>query len=204
MKVSKCAIIAVALLVIATALAGCATTQTSVKSGDFGQATPTSGGDNRGSGTSSGNAAGNTVDAGSLFGDLSYDWVEYRIVPAGQDVQPMTIYYKFNQKTGKCTMRFESTQKIEGLPEEMDCTPSGSGTSQSSADPNNIKADIVFEKAGTETVTVPAGTFVADKYTVAYQKEYTATYWFVPGKPFIKMISGEGRGQVIMELYDWG
>lgn len=199
MNVSGMGIIVITLVVIATALAGCATTQTTVKSGDFGQVTPTPGSATTGSGISS----GDIINAGSLFGDLNYDWVEYRITPAGQADQQMTIYFKFNQKSHKCTMRFESSQKSERIPEEMDCTPSGSGTSQSSADPNNVKADIIFVKAGTETITVPAGTFVADKYTVSYERQYTATYWFVTGKPFIKMVSGDGRGQIIMELYDW-
>ncbi len=195
---SKFWFIAIAFIVTAVAMAGCATTQTSVKSGDFGQVTTTGSTVTGGSGPGTGNAG-----AGPVFGAVNYDWVEYRMSVSGRDSQKMTIYYKFNQKTGKCTMRFEAPQNVKNMPTEMDCSSTG-GSSQSSSDPNKIDTGVDFKKVGTESVTVPAGTFIADKYTSTYQGKTVGTYWFVNDKPFLKMESGDAKNKVTMELNDWG
>ena len=52
-------------------------------------------------------------------------------------------------------------------------------------------------------MTVPAGTFVADKYTATSQGT-TATYWIVSGKPLIRMEGGSAEGSATMELAGWG
>lgn len=199
MKLSTVGFIAIAFIVITVAIAGCATTQTSVKSGDFGQVTTTGGTGAAGSGSGPGSAGD-----GPVFGAVNYDWVEYRMTMAGQGSQKMYIYYKFNKKTGKCTMRFEAPENVKNMPTEMDCTSTGSGSSDSSNDPNTVESDVKFIKVGTESVTVPAGTFIADKYTSTYQGKTVGTYWFVSDKPFLKMESITDGGTVTMELNDWG
>jgi hypothetical protein len=119
----------------------------------------------------------------------------------GSGADAMTIYYKYNKQTGKCTMRFEGAKKIEGMPTEMDCSSTGGAKAQ--GDPNQVNPDVKFIKVGTEVVTVPAGTFTADKYTATYQG-VTGTYWFVTGKPLIKMASGDATGSMNMELNGMG
>jgi hypothetical protein len=119
----------------------------------------------------------------------------------GSGSDAMTIYYKYDKQTGKCTMRFEGAKKIEGMPTEMDCSSTGGGKAQ--GDPNQVNPDVKFVKVGTEVVTVPAGTFTADKYTATYQG-VTATYWFVNGKPLIKMAGGDATGSMNMELNAMG
>jgi len=114
----------------------------------------------------------------------------------------MIVYYKYNQKTGTCTMRFEgaAAEAMKGMATEMDCSSTGGS---SSSNPNDVKSDVQFVKVGTEVVTVPAGTFTADKYTSTYQGT-TSTYWIVMGKPLIKMQGGDSTGSVVMELNGMG
>ena len=204
MKVSQISIIAVMLVVIAVALAGCTGTS---------PATPTttsapSGGATSGSGqaataaTSSGTGSG-SLTAASIFGGMNYEWAEYKMV-AGEGADKMTMYMKYNHKTGKCTMRFEMAEKIEGMPSEMDCSSTGAAGGQSASNPNDVKNDVQLVKVGTETVTVPAGTFLADKYTVTSEGS-TATYWVASGKPLLKMEgSSAGESGAVMELNGWG
>jgi len=105
---------------------------------------------------------------------------------SGSGQEKMTIYFRYDE-SGKCTMRFEGGPSIQGMPADMDC--SATGQAQAAGDPNDVGSDVRLISAGTESVTVPAGTFVADKYTATVQGS-TATYWFVTGKPLIKMEGG--------------
>ena len=98
-------------------------------------------------------------------------------------------------------MRFEGAQAMQGMPAEMDCSSTGGGKTQ--GDPNQIGSDVKFVKVGTEVVTVPAGTFTADQIHRTYQG-ITGTYWFVNGKPLIRMTSGDGSGSMNMELNGMG
>ena len=75
-----------------------------------------------------------------------------------------------------------------GMPTTMDCSATGS-KGQSQSNPNNVGSDVKFVKVGTESVTVPAGTFIADKYTTTVEGN-TATYWIASGKPTLKIVSG--------------
>ena len=50
-----------------------------------------------------------------------YNWVEYKM-STGSGSDAMTIYYKYNKQTGKCSMRFEGAQQVQGMPTEMDCS----------------------------------------------------------------------------------
>jgi hypothetical protein len=186
------------LVVIAVAIAGCSgtspttpTTGTTTPKATTAAAAP--------SGTTSAPSTG-SVSGGDLFGGVGYNWVEYKM-STGSGSDAMTIYYKYNKQTGKCTMRFEGAKKIEGMPTEMDCSSTGGGKAQ--GDPNQVNPEVKFIKVGTEVVTVPAGTFTADKYTATYQG-VTGTYWFVNGKPLIKMTSGDATGSMNMELNGMG
>jgi hypothetical protein len=185
----------IVLLVIAVAFAGCSGTSTTPTTSGGQAATQAAGGASSGS-----SAAGGSVSAASLFGNLGYEWVEYKMV-AGTGAEKMTIYYKYNQKTGKCSMRFEGGAAMQGMPTEMDC--SSTGSAQASSNPNDVGSDVKLVKVGTESVTVPAGTFVADKYTATVGGN-TATYWIAAGKPLIKMEGGNAEGKAIMELNSWG
>lgn len=208
MKVSHIGVIAVMLVVIAVALAGCtgsspaAPAAGGAPSGGSGAATGGAG-TTSGSSAASGSSDAGPISAASLFGNLGYDWVEYKMM-AGEGNEKMTIYYKFNHKTGKCSMRFEGPG-LEGMPSEMDCSATSGSTGQSAGNPNDVGSDVKLVKIGTETVTVGAGTFVADKYT-ATSKDMTATYWIANGKPLLKMEGKDNSqgGNVVMELNGWG
>jgi hypothetical protein len=210
MKVSHIGIIAVMLVVIAVALAGCtgsspaAPATGGAPSGGSGSATGGSG--TTGGSAASGSSSSGPVSAASIFGNLGYEWVEYKMM-AGDGADKMTIYYKFNHKTGKCSMRFEGAG-MEGMPSEMDCSGAGAAggsSGKSAGNPNEVGSDVKLVKVGTETVTVGAGTFLADKYT-ATSDGMTATYWIANGKPLLKMEGKDNSqgGNVVMELNGWG
>jgi hypothetical protein len=123
---------------------------------------------------------------------------------AGEGADQMTIFYKYNHKTGKCSMRFEGANaEMMGGMNEMDCSSTGPANDQSAGNPNDVSPDMKLVKVGTESVTVPAGTFLADKYT-ATANGVTATYWIANGKPLLKMMGGDTSGTVVMELNNWG
>ena len=209
MKVSHIGIIAVMLVVIAVALAGCtgSSPATPATGGASSGGAPAAGGaassgSSQPAGSSSGTGSG-ALTAASIFGGLNYEWVEYKMV-AGEGQDKMTVYYKYNHKTGKCTMRFEMAEKIEGMPTEMDCSAASTTGGKSAGNPNEVDNSVKFIKVGTESVTVPAGTFIADKYQATFEGS-TATYWVANGKPLIKMQGASaGEGGAVMELNDWG
>ncbi len=203
MKVSHIGVIAVVLLVIAIAIAGCTSTQTSTpQSGGSGQAASASGagaassGGSSGGGSSGGSvAAGSTASASDLFGGLSYNWIEYKMTTSANG-QAMTMYIKY-EKGGKCTMRFENAP--QGMPATMDCSSTGGKTQSNPNDVSSTPSDVKFTYVGPDVVTVPAGTYTADKYT-ATMNGNTETYWVVKGKGLVKMEGGSGEGSMTMEL----
>jgi hypothetical protein len=215
MKSSYISVIAVLLVVIAVAVSGCSSSPTTTPAGSAAPAEAGAGGpaaQQQGSGSAAAPAAaepaaassGSAVTGSSLFGGLSYNWVEYKMIGGETGGEQMTIYYKYNKQTGKCSMRFEGEGAAElaqmGMT-EMDCTPSGNGASTS--DPNTETSNVQFSKVGTEIITVPAGTFTADKY-VATSEGVTSTYWIANGKPLLKMQGGDATGSVVMELNGMG
>jgi hypothetical protein len=205
MKVSQIGIIAVMLVVIAVAFAGCTGSGTS-------PAAPAAGAPSGGSGASTGGsgaaapapsaASSGSVDASSVFG-AAYNWVEYKM-STGSGAEAMTIYMKWS-KDGTCSMRFEGAgaQQVQGMPSTFDCSSKGA-TGQSQSNPNDVKSDAKLVKVGTETVTVGAGTFVADKYSVTTSDGTVGTYWVAAGKPMLKMEGGNAGGKAVMELNGWG
>jgi hypothetical protein len=147
--------------------------------------------------TTSAPATGSAVSGSDLFGGLSYNWVEYKM-SAGSGSDAMTIYYKYNKQTGKCTMRFEGAQ-VQGMPAEMDCSSSGTTTS----DPNKVSSDAqVTCSPVDEPVIVPAGTFTATKCTITL-KDGSATTWVVRDKFMVKMQSSspQGSGEMVLNGY---
>jgi hypothetical protein len=186
MRFSPIGIIAVMLILIAVALAGCSGSSTTAPQGGGTPAagTPSSGGSAAVSGT-------------DLFGGLSYNWVEYKM-STGSGSNAMTIYTKYNRQTGKCSMRFEGAG-ASGMPagmQEMDCSATGSttGSSQASADPNRVSSDAkvdcsLFE----ESVTVPAGTFSATRCTVTSHGA-VSTSWIAKGKFLVKTETSSPQG----------
>lgn len=196
MRFSKLNLGLIVVLVIAVAFAGCSGTSTAPTTPSGGQGPASGGGQATAApqGGGGGTAGGSSVTGGSLFGGLSYNWVEYKMT-SGSGAEKMTIFFKY-EKSGKCTMRFEGGSQVPGMPTELDCSSTGG---QARGDPNDVSSDVKFVKVGTEPVTVPAGTFVADKYTATYQGA-TSTYWMVAGKPLIKMEGGSAEGSATMEL----
>jgi hypothetical protein len=206
MKVTQISVIAVLFLVIAIAVAGCTSSQTTTPAGS--QATPAAGAASAGatpaavSGSSSGSAlaAGSTASASDLFGGLAYNWIEYRMTGGSAD-QKMTMYIKWD-KSGKCTMRFEGAG-TEGMPSSMDCSSTGGKAQSNPNDASSAPSDIRYVYVGPDVVTVPAGTFTADKYTVT-SSGATSTFWIVKGKGMVKMVSNAGEGSSTMELNGMG
>jgi len=202
MKFSHIGIIAVMLVVIAVALAGCSGSSTNAPAGT---GTPAAG--SAPSGTSASGSSGSSaaaVSGTSLFGGLNYNWVEYKM-STGSGSDAMTIYYKYNKQTGKCSMRFEgagASQMPAGM-QEMDC--SGTGASgKTTSDPNKVSSDAKVDcSLIDESVTVPAGTFSATKCTVTSQGT-TSTTWIAKGKFMVKMEANTGDGSMNMVLNSYG
>lgn len=199
--------IAIIFVVIAVSIAGCTSSSPATPEAPVIGGAPSGGSavTSVGSAAPSGGSAApaELVGGNQLFGGLTYDWAEYRM-SGGTGAGQMTIYYNYNHKTGKCTMRFEGAITVEGMPSEMDCSESGASSGgQSAGNPNDVGSDVTFVKIGTESVTVPAGTFDADRYT-ATMEGTTTTYWIANGKPLLRMESGNTENKVVMELNGWG
>jgi hypothetical protein len=197
MRFSHIGIIAVMLVVIAVALAGCSGSSPTAPSGGGTQSAGTPA-----SGSSGGQAS--AVSGSNLFGGLNYNWVEYKM-STGSGSNAMTIYMKYNRQTGKCTMRFEgaAAANMPANMQEMDC--SAKPGQASAGDPNKVSTDAqVVCSPLEESVTVPAGTFSATKCTVTSHGT-TSTTWVAKGKFMVKMegSSPEG-GSVNMVLNAYG
>lgn len=188
MRFSPIGIIAVLLILIAVALAGCSGSSPSAQSGAGTQAAGTQ------AAGSSGSSAG-PVSGTSLFGGLNYNWIEYKM-SSGSGSQAMTMYIKY-EKGGKCTMRFDPAP--QGMPATMDCTSTGSKAVSNPNDISSSNPDVKFTDIGPDVVTVPAGTYTAEKYT-ATMNGATSTYWVVKGTGMVKMVGGNTQGSMTMEL----
>lgn len=195
MKVTKAGLGLMMLLVIIGILAGCTGSPQGQGAPSQGtQATPAAGGTQ---GTPSGGSSSGS--AGQVLGALNYNWAEYRMTSADGG-QQVTMYLKFDIQRGTCTMRFED-QNLPGMSgQEMPCSSSGG---QGGSNPNQVSPTASWTIVGTESVTVPAGTFTAQKYTSAIEGG-TATYWMVQGTPLVKMVSSTAQGSSTMELNGWG
>ncbi len=211
MRFSHISLIAVMLVVIAVAIAGCSGNsgaQPIVKdtqaAGSSSSGSSSSGSSSGSSSSGSSGSSGSTVAGADLFGGLNYNWVEYKM-STNSDAGGMTIYMKFNKATGKCSMRFEGAGASE-MPASMqniDCSSKG-GSTQTQSDPNTVPSDAkVSCSALPEPVTVPAGTFSATKCTVTSQG-HTSTTWIVKDKFMVKMESSTDAGAMNMVLNAYG
>jgi len=196
MRFSHFSLIAIMLVVIAVALSGCTGSSPSAP------ATPAVGSPASGSSGSQASAPSGT----DLFGNLNYNWVEYKMAMGSGD-EAMTIYYKYNKATGKCSMRFEGAG-MENMPagmQDMDCSGSGASSGQTSADPNEVSSDAKIDCGLLdESVTVPAGTFSATKCTVTTKDGMTSTSWIAKGKFLVKTNIKTDEGNVDMVLNAYG
>lgn len=197
MKYSHIGSIAVILVMIAVAIAGCTGTGQPATTGSAPSGT--------GPATSAGSQAPGSTDSGlvsgsQLLGGLNYEWTEYKITSTAGG-EKVSMFFKYNQKTGKCTMRIEGMEDQSGMLSNMDC--SSSGSAESASDPNDVGSDVKFTKIATESVSVPAGTFLADKY-MASSGGVTTYYWIASGKPLLKMEGNSAEGAVTTELSGWG
>ena len=204
MRFSHISLIAIMLVVIAVALSGCTGSSPSSPATPAAQA----GGNTPAAGSPASGSSGSqpaAVSGTDLFGGLNYNWVEYKM-STGSGSDAMTIYYKYNKQTGKCSMRFEGAGASD-LPagmQEMDCSGAGSSSGQASADPNQVKSDAKIDcSLLDESVTVPAGTFSATKCTVTSQGT-TSTTWIAKGKFMVKMEANTGDGSMNMVLNSYG
>jgi hypothetical protein len=202
MKFNHISILAVMLLVAAVVMAGCTgTSPTPAASGTVAAPAGTAAASS-GQAASAGSSSGSTVSGADLFGGVSYNWVEYKMSTSGGGSEEMTVYYKYNKQTGTCTMRFEGAGAEMMQGQTMDCSTTGSSDATAS-DPNTVSPEVKYTKVGTEVITVPAGTFTADKYTVTNQGT-TSTFWIASGKPLLKMEGGDGTAKVSMVLNGMG
>jgi len=200
MRYSYTSLIAVMLVVIAVAIAGCSSSSPAASSSGGAQATTAPAGTS--SGSSSG-GSGSAVTGASLFGGLNYNWVEYKIATGSGD-QSMTIYYKYD-KAGKCSMRFEGAgaANMPASMQNIDCGAKG-GSSTQSSNPNQVSSDAKVDcSLLTEKVVVPAGSFDATKCTVTAQG-LTSTTWIVKDKFMVKMESSSDAGAMNMVLNAYG
>jgi hypothetical protein len=199
MRFSHISFIAVMFVVIAVALAGCTGSSPAAPSG--GNA-PAAGATT--SGSSGSGSQPSAVSGADLFGNLNYNWVEYKM-STGSGSDAMTIYYKYNKQTGKCSMRFEGAGASDmpaGM-QDLDCSGAGS-SGKASADPNQVKSDAKVDCALLdESVTVPAGTFSATKCTVTSQGT-TSTSWIAKGKFLVKTEIKTDQGNMNMVLNSYG
>ena len=119
----------------------------------------------------------------------------------------MTIYYKYDHSTGKCSMRFEggAAANMPANMQNIDCSSKG-GTTQN--DPNKVNSNAQISCSPIdESVTVPAGTFSATKCTVTSSNNgqtITSTVWVVKNKFLVKMEANTPQGTMDMVLNQYG
>ncbi len=198
MRFSCTSIMVVTIVVAAVAFAGCSGGSPAGGS----QTTPATG-TPAASLTAPAGTPGSAVSGSSLFGGLNYNWVEYRMT-TGTGSDAMTVYYKYNKVTGKCSMRFEgaAAAQMPANMREMDCTSTGSTATTS--DPNDVNPDAKIDCSPIpETVTVPAGTFSATRCTVT-TKEGSSTAWVVKDKFLVRTDVKTPEGAMEMVLNSYG
>ena len=205
MRFSYTGLIAVMLVVIAVALAGCAGSSPAAPAASDSPAAGTAAGTSSASSSSgsSSSGTGSAVTGASLFGGLSYNWVEYKMSTGSGD-QSMTIYYKYDKTTGKCSMRFEGAgaANIPASMQNIDCSAQPGTKAQSN--PNSVPSDAQVSCAPLdESVTVPAGTFTATKCTVTTPNG-SSTIWVVKNKFLVQMQATTSGGSVNMVLNAYG
>jgi len=227
MKSAYIGIIAVMLVVIAIACAGCASQTTTAPSGGSGTS---SSGSSSPAAASSTPQVGSTVSSSSVFGS-SYNWMEYQTTTTNQGKE-MSIDMKMERSAstynGQPAVEMKVTMTSSGmngvydyyydsamnsiLGGTMTMTVNGktmtiaipaSQLNQMSATNFNKESTLTF--AGIESVTVPAGTYpAASKYTKS-ENGATVTFWSAPGVPVpVQISSSTSTGSTTSKLVGWG
>jgi len=150
-------------------------------------------------------------------------WVEYKESdPGGGSASDVRLDYSdrtvngMSVRTVKRTVSYSSSGSDDGYSYDPDSntlnvktmgssSSSSTGTESSidqmkANDPVLASADLVFTPEGTETVTVPGGTYECDKYTASFKGD-DYTYWASGDVPVPIKIAYENK---IMELEGWG
>lgn len=149
-------------------------------------------------------------------------WMEYRVSEGGGRPYDLKLEYSESNANGgtrqsvKRTISASDTGSNNGYAYDsttntLNLKLSGSSSSSSTGvrtsvaelkaeDPALSSGDLAYVPSGTETVTVPKGTFNCDKYTTNF-KGVAGTFWASSGIPVPVKIA---YGTKIMELVDWG
>jgi hypothetical protein len=229
MRFSHIGIIAIMLVVIAVALAGCSSTgPTAPASGGTPASTSSPG---AALGASSSPAAGSVVSGANLFGNSNYKWYEYKMTAKDMssniktEVSQDTYQGKtatHSKMTNTMTKPMASTTITDTYVDasgvflgghmkmiangqtiiDQDIPPGDS--SKAPKDPNADKT-VQYIFVGVEPVTVPAGTYPAAMKYTATSQGMTSTYWTSTGVPtFVKMVIKSTDGDITEELVGWG
>jgi len=229
MKPAYTSIVAVMLIVIAVALAGCTSQTTTTSSGGSGTSST---GSPSSTASSSSPQVGSTVSSSSVFG-TNYNWMEYQVTSTsgGKDTkmdmkmersadtyqgQPathikVTMTSSTNAMSGVYDYYYDSamstilggTMTITVNGKTMTMNIPATQLSQTEATNFNKASPLTF--AGIEPVSVPAGTYpTASKYTKS-ENGIDVTFWSAPGVPVpVKMASSSSTTSTTSELVGWG
>jgi hypothetical protein len=97
------------------------------------------------------------------------------------------------------------TTTVNGQPTTMAIPASSSGTEGTTSNPMDSNSNAALTSAGADSVTVPAGTYAATKYTVTETDGSTGTVWIAPGVPIPVKYAGTSAGATVeMDLTGWG
>ena len=228
MKISRISFIAIMLVVIAVAIAGCSSTSPTAPATGGTPATTTGG---TTSGGSSAPATGSVISGANIFGNANYKWFEYKMTSKdmSSDMKTEVSQDTYNGKavthtkmTSTMTTPMAATtiydmyvdasgvslgghmKMISNGQTVMDQDIPPGDPSKAPKDPN-VDKTVQYTFVGVEPVTVPAGIYpAAMKYTATIQG-MTSTYWTAPGVPmFVKMVVKSTDGDITQELVGWG
>jgi hypothetical protein len=219
------AILAILVVLTAMAVAGCTTSSPTATTTPGGAtATPKAA-------TATPTSAPSAVQ---LFNTGSFNWYEYKMSMAGMDTTTKVAYDTasyggvsnarhtkttltmgegaqamvtesdtyFNPTTGALLGGHTKVMMGGSVLSEQDIAPGDANYEKSDYAAQSTTAVPVL--VGTESVTVPKGTYTAQKYTVTTGNS-TASYWIAAGVPVpIQMVTSAGGQQVTMQLVNYG
>jgi hypothetical protein len=193
-------ILAILVVLTALAVAGCTTTTTSPAA--------TTGAATTGAATTAPAATTTTTGATPSYNLKAFTVLSYKITSTNEgqttsvimkyEIQPTQVHYTMMME-GMSSPIVDQTIPIDQV-DSSSSGQQGSGLSDLSSADYTTK----FVKQGTEVLTVPAGTFTCDKYTVTTD-DTLATYWFAGGiaAPVKMTIADKGSVASTMELVEY-
>lgn len=135
-------------------------------------------------------------------------YLKYTMVMAKGTAQETTttndLYYDGNTFLGGHTKMVMGGQTM--VDKDIEAGDSTYGNLDTAGQTTSGGSNVALVKAGTESVTVPAGTYSCTKYTVT-NGNYRGTYWVAANVPVpVKMDMTDSGGQITgsMELVGWG